>query len=89
MEKFTEITAIAAPILRINIDTDIIIPSREMKRVSIPLLYGYTKQGDFKRVWFLFGLYKRTRSSAAWELRLFWLFKFRGGDADRIEEIEP
>jgi 3-isopropylmalate/(R)-2-methylmalate dehydratase small subunit len=33
-EKFTELTAIAAPILRINIDTDIIIPSREMKRVS-------------------------------------------------------
>jgi 3-isopropylmalate/(R)-2-methylmalate dehydratase small subunit len=34
MEKFTELTAIAAPLLRINIDTDIIIPSREMKRVS-------------------------------------------------------
>ena len=34
MEKFTSLTAIAAPILRINIDTDIIIPSREMKRVS-------------------------------------------------------
>jgi 3-isopropylmalate/(R)-2-methylmalate dehydratase small subunit len=34
MEKFTRLTAIAAPILRINIDTDIIIPSREMKRVS-------------------------------------------------------
>ena len=34
MEKFLELTAIAAPILRINIDTDIIIPSREMKRVS-------------------------------------------------------
>ena len=34
MEKFTRLTAIAAPILRLNIDTDIIIPSREMKRVS-------------------------------------------------------
>jgi 3-isopropylmalate/(R)-2-methylmalate dehydratase small subunit len=34
MEKFTVLTAIAAPILRINIDTDVIIPSREMKRVS-------------------------------------------------------
>jgi len=34
MEKFTTLTAVAAPILRINIDTDIIIPSREMKRVS-------------------------------------------------------
>lgn len=34
MEQFTTLTAIAAPLLRINIDTDAIIPSREMKRVS-------------------------------------------------------
>jgi 3-isopropylmalate/(R)-2-methylmalate dehydratase small subunit len=34
MEKFTRLTAIAAPLLRINIDTDAIIPSREMKKVS-------------------------------------------------------
>ncbi len=34
MEKFTRITAVAAPLLRINIDTDAIIPSREMKTVG-------------------------------------------------------
>jgi len=34
MEKFIELNAIAAPLLEINIDTDVIIPSREMKRVS-------------------------------------------------------
>ncbi|MFQ5634036.1 MAG: 3-isopropylmalate dehydratase small subunit [Gammaproteobacteria bacterium] len=34
MDKFVELTAIAAPLLEINIDTDVIIPSREMKRVS-------------------------------------------------------
>ncbi len=34
MEKFTTLSAVAAPLLRINIDTDAIIPSREMKRVS-------------------------------------------------------
>ncbi len=34
VEKFSVITAIAAPLMRVNIDTDIIIPSREMKRVS-------------------------------------------------------
>jgi 3-isopropylmalate/(R)-2-methylmalate dehydratase small subunit len=34
MEKFTSLTAIAAPLLRINVDTDAIIPSREMKKVS-------------------------------------------------------
>ncbi len=34
MQAFTTITAVAAPLLRDNIDTDIIIPSREMKTVS-------------------------------------------------------
>ncbi len=34
MEKFATLTAIAAPLLRINIDTDAIIPSREMKKVA-------------------------------------------------------
>lgn len=34
MEPFTQHRGVAAPILRSNIDTDAIIPSREMKRVS-------------------------------------------------------
>ena len=34
MKKFTTHSGVAAPLLRINIDTDAIIPSREMKRVS-------------------------------------------------------
>ena len=34
MKAFTSVTGIAAPLLRANVDTDAIIPSREMKRVS-------------------------------------------------------
>ena len=34
MKKFTRHRGVAAPILRANVDTDAIIPSREMKRVS-------------------------------------------------------
>jgi 3-isopropylmalate/(R)-2-methylmalate dehydratase small subunit len=34
VEKFESLTAVAAPMLRANIDTDLIIPSREMKSVS-------------------------------------------------------
>jgi 3-isopropylmalate/(R)-2-methylmalate dehydratase small subunit len=34
MEKFETLTAVAAPLLRANVDTDAIIPSREMKAVS-------------------------------------------------------
>lgn len=34
MEKFERLTAVAAPLVRANVDTDAIIPSREMKTVS-------------------------------------------------------
>jgi 3-isopropylmalate/(R)-2-methylmalate dehydratase small subunit len=34
MEKFVRHQGVAAPLLRSNVDTDAIIPSREMKRVS-------------------------------------------------------
>ncbi|QFU77798.1 3-isopropylmalate dehydratase small subunit [Halioglobus maricola] len=34
MDKFTQHRGVTAPILRGNVDTDAIIPSREMKRVS-------------------------------------------------------
>ena len=34
MEKFLQHRGVAAPLLRANVDTDAIIPSREMKRVS-------------------------------------------------------
>jgi 3-isopropylmalate/(R)-2-methylmalate dehydratase small subunit len=34
MEAFVAHTGVAAPLLRDNVDTDVIIPSREMKRVS-------------------------------------------------------
>lgn len=34
MEPFISLTAVAAPLIRANVDTDAIIPSREMKSVS-------------------------------------------------------
>lgn len=34
IEPFTELTAIAVPLLRDNVDTDAIVPSREMRTVS-------------------------------------------------------
>lgn len=34
MERFTTLTSVAAPLIRDNVDTDAIIPSREMKSVS-------------------------------------------------------
>ena len=34
MEKFVRLEGVAAPLMRANVDTDAIIPSREMKKVS-------------------------------------------------------
>lgn len=34
MQPFTQLTAVAMPLIRANVDTDAIIPSREMKKVS-------------------------------------------------------
>jgi 3-isopropylmalate/(R)-2-methylmalate dehydratase small subunit len=34
MQKFTTLSSVAAPIMQVNIDTDAIIPSREMKGVT-------------------------------------------------------
>ena len=28
------------------------------------------------------------RTRAAWKLRLLWLFRYSGGDSDRLEEVE-
>ena len=36
MEKFKTHTGVAAALLRSNVDTDAIIPSREMKTVTLP-----------------------------------------------------
>jgi C-terminal processing protease CtpA/Prc len=60
----------------------------EITRVRIPLLYSYEKSRGEKRVSVLLGIYKRVSTPAAWETRLLWIFKLRGGDADRLEEVE-
>ncbi len=40
MEKFVHLTSVAAPLMRVNIDTDVIIPSKEIKGVSKTGLSG-------------------------------------------------
>ena len=56
MERFETLTAVAAPLIRANIDTDAIIPSREMKTVGKTGLaaglfagWRYTKIGGRER----------------------------------------
>jgi C-terminal processing protease CtpA/Prc len=60
----------------------------ETTRVRIPLIYHYTRERDLTTSWIFLGIFKHTRTPAAWETRVLWLFKFRGGDADRLVEVE-
>jgi len=62
--------------------------AQELKKFGIILLYSYEKSHDRKKVWFLLGLYQHESTQAAWQTRLFWLITLRGGDSDRLEEVD-
>jgi len=59
----------------------------EQQIIQIPLLYYYEKDRDHVTSWAFFAIYKHTRTRAAKETRILWLFKFRSGDSDRLEEV--
>jgi S1-C subfamily serine protease len=62
--------------------------ARQTQMVSIPLLYYYEQDRGTKTVSIFFAIYKRTSTPAASETRILWIFRFRGGDADRLDEVE-
>jgi hypothetical protein len=61
---------------------------RELRDVSIPLVYRYRARGAHRTTSVLLGLVRYERSEVAWALRLFWLVELGGGDTDRLERIE-
>lgn len=61
--------------------------AHEQKMIDIPLLFYYEKDRDRTTVSIFLGIFKRTKTRAAAETRILWIFKFRAGDADRLEEV--
>lgn len=61
----------------------------EVTKVYIPLLFSYEKERGQSETSCLFGLYNYKSTKVAWKLRLLWLFQFKGGDSDRLEEVSP
>jgi len=59
----------------------------EMTLFHIPLVFKYEKERDQRTTSALLGLYRYQSTPAAWRLRLFWLLRFSGGDADRLESV--
>lgn len=73
---------------RREIEAPVTRRATETTKVSIPLLYYYEKDRSTKRMSIFFWIYQHKRTPAAWETKIFWIFKFRGGDADRLEEVK-
>jgi len=61
--------------------------AQELTQLWIPLLFRHRKEHDHSSTSALLGLYRHERTPAAWRLRLFWLLRFSGGDADRLESL--
>ncbi len=63
--------------------------AKEVREISIPLIYDYTFDRGRSETSILFGLFKHESTSAAWHTRLFWILNFSGGEADRLAEEKP
>jgi len=60
----------------------------ELKEVLIPLLLSYQSERGVSELSILLGLFGFKETPAAWRCRLFWIFTFAGGDADRLKEVD-
>jgi membrane-associated protease RseP (regulator of RpoE activity) len=59
----------------------------EVTRFNI-VIVDYESDRGRSELSILFGLFLYESTPAAWEWRLLWIFRARGGDADRLEEVE-
>ena len=73
---------------RNELDAPVTRRERETKRILIPLLYSYEKDRDLKKIMALLWIYQHKKTPAAYETKLFWIFKWSAGDADRLEEVK-
>ena len=70
-----------------RVDAPLSRREREVKEISIPLVFYYGRTPTGSETSALLGLFKLKRNSAAWRMRLLWIVSFGGGDSDRLEEV--
>lgn len=61
---------------------------REWKNIDVPILYSFERDRDRTETSVLLGLVRYRRNSAAWDLRILWLFRMHRGDADRLKKVK-
>jgi predicted metalloprotease with PDZ domain len=60
----------------------------EVTRLNIPPLFDYESDRGETEWSVLLGLLRRESTKAAYEWRFLWIFRVRGGDADRLVEVD-
>ena len=73
---------------RLEVEAPVSQRAKQQQMVDIPLLYYFERDRDRVTWWVFFGIYKHTRTAAATEARILWIFKARSGDSDRLEEVK-
>lgn len=60
----------------------------ELHRVAVPILFDFERVRGESTTSVLLGLLRWRSTDAAWDVRILWLVRFGGGDADRLEEVD-
>lgn len=73
---------------RVALEAPLTQREHELNEVHVPLLYSYESERGLSETSVLLGLFRARSTAVAWEWRLLWLFTIRGGDADRLAEVD-
>lgn len=73
---------------RAFVDAPLSSRTQETSSFWLPPLYSYDKDRDRRSHSFLLGLFHYESTTVAWDFRMFWLFRFSGGDADTLLPVE-
>lgn len=60
---------------------------RHMTEFKLPLLFTYENDRGRREISAILGLLNYRSTSAAWQFRFLYLFRFGGGKADRLKEV--
>ncbi len=73
---------------RFELDLPLSRRERETRRVWVPLIANYERDGPRRSLSLVLGLVRHERTPAAWRLRLLYLIRIERGDGDRLVERE-
>ena len=60
----------------------------ETREIYIPLLFSHDSERGKSSTSVLLSIFSHEKTAAAWRVRLFWIIRFGGGDADELLEID-